>query len=235
MKVKRLRLGYCPICKKLTFFLARYDWLRDHYLCIRCNSIPRYRALIETLETYFTNWREMHIHESSPCGAASDYIAKECKNYVPSFFFPEIAPGNTKSGYRCENLEQQTFDDGVFDLVVTQDVLEHVFHPEKAFREIARTLKRGGAHVFTVPWYYWQKTVVRSRQVGDHIEYLLPPEYHGNPISPDGSLVVREWGYDIGQFIEHHSGMFTQAIYIHSPFKGIEGKFLEVFVARKSE
>ena len=29
--------------------------------------------------------------------------------------------------------------------------MEHIFDPSKAFSEIARTLKTGGAHIFTVP------------------------------------------------------------------------------------
>jgi len=234
MKFKRVRLGYCPICKKYTVFVARYHWLRDHYLCVRCKSIPRFRALIETLETHFPNWRELCIHESSPCGAASELIAKECKHYVASHFFSDIAPGMMKWGYRCENLEHQTFADGTFDLVITQDVLEHVFHPENAFREIARTLKNNGAHVFTVPWYHWQKTVVRAKELDGKVEYLLPPEYHGNPINTNGSLVIREWGYDMCWFIHHVSGMVTNVVSLYNPYKGIEGKFLEVFISRKS-
>jgi SAM-dependent methyltransferase len=38
-----------------------------------------------------------------------------------------------------------------FDLYLTQDVFEHLFDPAAAFREIARTLRTGGAHVFTTP------------------------------------------------------------------------------------
>ena len=37
------------------------------------------------------------------------------------------------------------------DLHVTQDVLKHVFHPEKVFKKIARTLKPDGIHIFSVP------------------------------------------------------------------------------------
>jgi 2-polyprenyl-3-methyl-5-hydroxy-6-metoxy-1,4-benzoquinol methylase len=44
-----------------------------------------------------------------------------------------------------------TFGDETFDLTITQDVMEHVFNPEKAFQEIMRTTKSGGAHVFTTP------------------------------------------------------------------------------------
>ena len=79
-KFDRIRFGYSPICQKNTVFLSRYDWLRDHYRCQRCKSLPRYRAVIDVLERHFPNWRDLSIHESSPHGPASDMLdyKKEC-------------------------------------------------------------------------------------------------------------------------------------------------------------
>jgi SAM-dependent methyltransferase len=162
-------------------------------------------------------------------------LARECKKYVATHFFPDVPIGESRGGYRCENLEIQSFEDCSFDLVVTQDVFEHVLHPDRAFQEIARTLKLGGAHVFTVPWYYWQKTLVRVQEKEGHIEHLLPPEYHGNPISKSGSLVIREWGYDMLDFILQCSRMFTVVVHTNDPHKGIEAEFIEVFISRKEE
>jgi 2-polyprenyl-3-methyl-5-hydroxy-6-metoxy-1,4-benzoquinol methylase len=57
-----------------------------------------------------------------------------------------------------------TFADGTFDLIITQDVFEHVMQPAETFREIARVLKPGGAHIFTMPWYpNLQQTLQRAR------------------------------------------------------------------------
>ena len=47
--------GYCVICEKKATFIEHNDWLRDHYLCSTCNSIPRQRALIHALHTFFQN------------------------------------------------------------------------------------------------------------------------------------------------------------------------------------
>jgi SAM-dependent methyltransferase len=90
--------------------------------------------------------------EASP-GArrAGRRLAEECRHYVPSQYFPAKTPGSLDGGARCENLEALTFADGSIDLHITQDVLEHVVHPFTAFRKVARMLKPGGAHVFTVP------------------------------------------------------------------------------------
>ena len=60
--------GYCVICEKKATFIEHNDWLRDHYLCSTCNSIPRQRALIHALHTFFPKWNSYSIHESSPGG-----------------------------------------------------------------------------------------------------------------------------------------------------------------------
>ena len=149
----RLNRGYCTICDCAVWFNETGPWLRDQYLCLRCGSIPRNRALVKVLNDHFPGWRELRIHESSPGGASSDKIRRECKQYVASQFFHGVPRGQLKDGQRSENLEALTFPDQSFDLVITQDVFEHVLRPSKAFAEIARTLKPGGAHVYTVPYY----------------------------------------------------------------------------------
>ncbi len=229
----RFNKGYCPICESPTIFVEKGDWLRDDYLCVLCSSIPRWRALIEVLETHFPDWRQMRIHECSPGGASSAKLQREGAHYLPTHFFPDASPGSLKDGVRCENLESQTFADASFDLVITQDVLEHLFHPRNAFREIARTLKPGGAHVFTVPWYYRQPTRVRARRQDGEIVHLEPPDYHHNPVDPQGSLVTREWGYDLADAIYTSCGMTTTVIRIRDRSKGIDGEMCEVFISRK--
>lgn len=227
-------LGTCPICERHAIFIKAGPWLRDEFLCYRCRSIPRWRALIHVIQTRFPNWRDLHIHESSPGGPASQKLARECRSYVATHFFPDVPPGQMKNGFRCENLEQQTFADDSFDLVVTSDVFEHVLDPARGFSEIGRTLRLGGAHVFTVPWYWWKKTLVRAVRGGDGtIANVEPADYHGNPIDEKGSLVVTEWGPDLCDFIYRTSGLTTTAILIRDMKMGLAGEFCDVFVSTK--
>lgn len=228
-----VRRGNCPVCEGRTLFVEASPWLRDDYFCARCRSIPRFRALVRVLDGRFPDWRDLAIHESSPAGASSAKIARECRRYVPTRFFPEAEPGTVKDGCRCENLERQTFEDESFDLVVTQDVFEHVLDPGLAFAEVARTLKPGGAHVFTLPWYSWKPTLVRAHREDGTVVYDCEPEYHGDPIDPRGSLVVTEWGTDLLEFVERSSGMTTTAERILDERQGICGEFREVFVSLK--
>jgi SAM-dependent methyltransferase len=230
----QIHRGYCTICERHVFFAKAGPWLRDEYLCLRCHSIPRNRALLKVLTQHFPLWREMRIHESSPCGPASDKIRRECPGLIASQFFLDVPRGEVKDGQQSEDLESLTFPDSSFDLVITQDVFEHILRPERAFAEIARTLKPGGAHVYTVPYYRGKKTLVRAQAAeSGGIEYLMDPDYHANPVDGEGSLVVTEWGDEICDLIFQASGMTTSIFSFFNTNLGLEGEFLDVFVSRK--
>lgn len=227
-------MGYCPVCKLKTVFLKRGPWLRDYYICLFCRSIPRQRALMHHLNKHFPNWIKLSIFESSPNGASSKYLKSKCRDYIPSQFWPDVPLGDDRNGMRCENLESLTFKPESFDLIITQDVFEHVLNPDAGFREVARVLKPGGAHVFTIPVYDHEVSMTRARANGKDIEYLAEPQFHKNPIDPNGSLVVTEWGYDVVEYIYKASGLNTDVYNQPQPRLGIEGAFLDVLISRKS-
>jgi len=228
--------GYCPTCTQQVTFVARDAWLRDNYRCSNCRSIPRERALMLAIEKYYPDWRSLTIHESSPGNrGASKRLFQECSQYIPSQFFPDQIPGSFAGKFRCENLETLTFADESIDLHVTQDVLEHVYHPSKVFSEIARTLKPGGAHIFTVPLVNKHNPSMLRTRVSDtgEIFHYAPPVYHGNPISNEGSLVTIDWGFDICRHIFESCGLFTHLVYIDDLSKGIRAEYIEVLVTVK--
>ena len=138
-------------------------------------------------------------------------------------------------GWRCENLEKMSFADSSIDLHVTQDVLEHIFDPAATFKEVARTLRPGGMHICTVPLVNKERpTEVCAKLKPDGtIEHLREPEYHGNPVSDQGSLVTHLWGYDICEFIFRSSGLFTEMVYLDILEHGIRAEYIEVLVTRK--
>lgn len=227
--------GYCAVCESQTTFTAHHEWLRDHYRCDRCGSIPRERALLTVLERSCPRWREADLHESSPGMPSSHLLARACPGYVGTQYFPDQPLGEPHQGFRNEDLSRQTFADDSFDIVVSQDVMEHVFEPEASFREIARTLRPGGAHVFTTPVFAGQaETELRARMTDGVVEHLVEPEYHANPVDPEGSLVTVHWGQDIGELVLAWSGLLTTIHRIVDRGLGLDGEFLEVLVSRKS-
>lgn len=228
--------GYCPCCDRKVVFSSIDSWLRDYFYCNNCFSIPRQRALILTVDKYFPNWRELSIHESSPSdNSLSNKLRDNCKNYTATQYYPDQPFGKTINGFRNEDLEKQKFENESFDIVITQDVMEHVYDPENAFKEIARTLKKGGAHIFTVPIINKHKeTEVWAIKGKDgKPKFLKNPEYHKNPVDPDGSPVTMHWGFDIIDYIKEKSGLETIIEYINNLDYGIRAEYIEVLVSIK--
>lgn len=218
-------------------FASSDHWLRDGFKCSGCGSIPRERALMRVLAELAPDWRSLAIHESSGCSVSSNRLRAQCPGYVATQYDPATPWGQTHiHGYRCEDLEAQTFADASFDIVITQDVFEHLFAPDRAIAEIARTLKPGGFHICTVPIVRGaQPSVRRARRRRDgSVEHLAPAEYHGNPMDPDGALVTVDWGYDIADYLDRASGLSTTIHTIDDLSHGIRAAYIEVLVSRKS-
>lgn len=97
------------------------------------------------------------------------------------------------------DIMQSGFPADSFDFVLSNEVLEHVPDLDAALLDTARILKPGGRFIATFP-FHWEndETLVHARLVEGTVEHLLPPEYHGNPVDPDGgSLVFQIPGWDI--------------------------------------
>jgi SAM-dependent methyltransferase len=226
--------GYCPICESDTRFEASQEKLRDFYVCVRCRTIPRQRAVVEVLNLVEPQWKRKTVHESSPC---IDFFGKHCSGYTYSYYFKGVPLGSRKDGVLCENLESLTFGESTFDVFVTQDVLEHVFDPAQAMREIARVLKPNGVHVFTAPK---NKRLLLSRQrarllADGSVEHLLPEKYHGSPIGDGRSLVTWDYGTDFDDLLGLWSGYLVSDYVLRDHARGIDGECLDVFVMRKDE
>jgi hypothetical protein len=127
--------GHCVCCDEEVTFEAHDSWLRDSYFCLNCRCKPRERALMATIEKYYPNWKDIKIHESSPIKrGASVKLRKYSTNYLASQYYPTKEFGSIIDGFKNEDLENQTFADESFDLVITSDVMEHLYNPEKALK-----------------------------------------------------------------------------------------------------
>ena len=204
--------GFCPACGHDTVFDVVDPWLRDGYLCRRCGSIPRERALAMVLRQLRPNLEELVIHESSPVWRGiSQHLRDSCPHYIPSYCWPGEPLGAQVEGYRNEDLERLTFADASIDVHVTQDVLEHVFDLDRANQEIERTLRPGGVHVFTTPLVNGAQPTFRRARRNDRgeVEHLAPPAVHGNPIDESGSLVTFDFGFDLPRLIGQATQLTT--------------------------
>ena len=230
----KIKQGFCPCCDKEVEFIAKQNWLRDNYLCSNCKCIPRERHLTYIIEEIFPNWKELTIHESSPGNrGASAKLQNNCINYIASHYYPN-SQEQYVNGYKNIDLHHQNFDDETFDLVVTQDVFEHLPYPKQAIKEIARTLKKGGYFISTIPLVNkFKPTQQWAELVDGGVKFFYEPDYHGNPIDPKGSPVFWHYGYDISSKLIEWSGMETIIVNNVIPELGIEAELLEVIICRK--
>lgn len=217
-------------------FASAYDWYRDHLQCSNCQSIVRERALSLVLNELAPNWRTLRIHESSPLDRGiSQKLRLHAPRYLASYFFPNKPAGEFVGNLRNENLENQTFYDETFDLVITLDVMEHVFSPSKAYQEIYRTLRRGGLYIHTFPIRKWlvEGAMARAQQEPEGQVKLLvePPEFHGSPTGD--CLVTYDYGYDIAQKISTWAPFDVRVSRFWDQRHGIIGDYTEVIVCQK--
>lgn len=229
--IPKINTGYCHCCRQNTTFTIYGDWLRDTYLCNKCESLPRQRALQHILDLYIANWTSLKIHESSP---SNTLISDLCIHYSSSQYLEGVSLGTKKDNVLCENLEKLTFADETFDLVITQDVMEHVYSPKNALNSIMRVLKQGGVHVFTTPKHPGLlSSYPRIVRTDNGIKHLVEPSYHGNPVGDGRSLVTYDYGSDFEDLVSEWTGYSLQTYVTRDQSLGLDGEYLEVFVMKK--
>ncbi|UDL93227.1 class I SAM-dependent methyltransferase [Lichenihabitans sp. PAMC28606] len=190
------------------------------------------------LDETMPDWRFVHIHESSPSDRGiSKKLKESAKYYTASQFFPGKPFGIDVDGFRNEDLESQTFDDASFDIVVSLDVMEHVFNPSAVYQEVYRTLKHGGVYLHTFPMYkYLSEGATRRAEIssGGEVRHLIePPQYHLNPVDSRGSLVTFDYGYDITRLINEWAPFDVRISRFWDESHGIIGEHTEVVICRK--
>lgn len=176
--------------------------LRESLLCNGINS--RLRAvLLELLSTQtamglFDNQIRVYAPE------ALTPLALLLRGRYPFFIGSEYLPTESEQQLYFpiphQDLQALTFPNNAFHIVVSNEVFEHLPHLDKALAEIHRVLKTGGILIATFPFAFASAhSIVKARlNQSQEIEYLMEPEFHGNPVAPEqGALVYEIPGWDI--------------------------------------
>jgi SAM-dependent methyltransferase len=205
--------GFCPVCGNRATFASdepvTSPCKRNTFICDRCGSCARNRhvaqAILDRLPTTppsaslreFARRFDGAIWQTSTYGAIADAL-RAARNFTGTEFIDATSSGRIVDGVRHEDIQASSFADASLDLVITEDVLEHVPSPDLAFAEIRRVLKPGGFHIGTIP-VNWGRAVSVPRAVieGGALRHILPPEYHVDPTRRDGVLAFTEYGQDI--------------------------------------
>jgi Methyltransferase domain len=204
-------LGRCNICGGYSAFFSQNENYRESLVCAVCKTISRYRSIARgillaiselrgiqahsiveinkimdgaSLKIYDTQVPFCYENDSYPIPyllSKSKWIDVQTSTYIP------LEPWGVELGRNItnQNLEQLTFLDNSFYIVITADVMEHVRLDTRAHQEIRRVLKPGGIYLFTVPHFRHQSESMIRVVVTDPLDpskdqFVMEKEYHGD-------------------------------------------------------
>ncbi len=158
------------------------------HLIVEEQSLDSYLYLTESISE---NYRYFKTYFNKIIG--SEYIDENLKG------------GKIIDGIMHQDMENLSFKDNEFDIIVSSDVLEHVPDYKKGLQEVYRCLKIGGVSYMTFPFALnYKKNLTRAyKDKSGKIIHLLTPEYHGDTLrsgshyKQEGSLCYRLFGWEL--------------------------------------
>jgi hypothetical protein len=226
--------GFCIPCNKPTQFhidkhcgsidLEHGKWLpnfRERLVCTDCQLNNRQRLIATLVKQEFVNtipaYSKIYFMEQvTPIFTWAKLNCTNCEINGSEYLGYEYDPGQVINGVRHEDVTKLSFADNSLDLIISNDVFEHVPDPLQSFKECARVLKSGGKLISTFPFHNAAtQSVTRASLNNGRIEHHLEPVFHGNPVSEEGSLVFTDFGWDVLDMIKN-AGFFEVQLEIYS-------------------
>ncbi len=236
------RAGWCPVCGRRTVFVVVHpERIREDARCLWCRSLARNRYValcavecfagrgIRSLKD-FACVADLRVYNLAAQGCFVR-VWGEAPNITCSEHLERGLSGEVCDRVLCQDVERLSFPDESFDLVLSEEVFEHVRDWRRGMREVLRVLRPGGHHVFSVPLHLNEPTRDRFAR-GDGDVCLLPAEYHGDPIR-GRSVVQTSFGYDAGALVAElgFEVRLRIASYAEQVRYGVFGSY--TFIARK--
>jgi SAM-dependent methyltransferase len=234
---------HCLVCGRASVAEIRAANLRESCRCIRCGASNRQRQVAAVILAagraprprslaQFASATPASIYNTEAGGALHRALSTASHYRCSEYVSPDTRGGAVVDGVEHQDLCSLSFPGAAFDLVISGDVLEHVPDPYAAHREIRRVLRDGGRHVFTVPFDHREcldQTRARRRADGT-VEHLLEPQYHEDPVHPEGALVYTIFGLEMLIHLRR-IGYVVRVHHLHRPAHGIFGDNALVFEA----
>jgi len=166
--------------------------------------LSRNRALLQVLQRIFASLDQLAQQDVYLVEAVSGFaqwlkrqLGKEhltCSEYLEE-------AEHEFAGIDHQDLCALTYSDTSFDLVICNELFEHVQELDQAFREIARVLRPGGRLMATCPMAFGQRdSIIRAvhNSATGQAELVTEADFHGDPMRPGtGSLVYRIPGWEV--------------------------------------
>lgn len=200
--------AFCHACERAIALLAdrQHSWdgrvnFRERLVCPGCQLNTRMRFMAHLLRETVRGLParpRVYLHEQVTSFFAWAQRSLAAEVLGSEYLGHDLAGGTVIDGIRHEDALALSFADESFDVIVSQEVLEHVPSITDAIDETARVLAPNGRLLLSVPFDQTaDETVQRARLVSGVVEHLQEPVFHGNPVSPEGSLVFYDHGWDL--------------------------------------
>jgi hypothetical protein len=175
------------------------DNFREGLVAGELNS--RQRAMLQcvkTLNPCHQGLSATNIYGFEQVTAFANRIKAVSPSFIGSEYLPDIDARRANPHLRHEDALNLSFLNDSFDVVFSNDVIEHVPDVDRALAEVYRVLRPRGVFVSTFPFCYGEYSSVKKASLIDNeIVFHSEPEYHGNPVDPKGSLVFEIPGWEI--------------------------------------
>ena len=160
----------------------------------------RKRAILHCLFRELGDPAQTMVYAPEAFSPMSRQLAQRLPRFVCSEYFPDEAKRQRHPGVRHEDLAALSFASASIDRILVNDVFEHVPDLAAVLSELQRVLAPGGILYSTFPFATNRdEHLLRARLVEGTVEHILPPDYHGDPLRPQGALV-----FAIGVVVEDH-------------------------------
>ena len=226
--------GRCNVCgNEIQFFYLDPVLYRESLTCGECLTTSRYRSIARGILKAIKELTGIQAPSLAELKPDIDNVSISVYDTQPAFYYDTTAYPIPDLLARCQwiesktsiyrpheplgfqlkpnvtnqNLEELTFPDNSFDILITSDVMEHVRLDRKAHQEIRRVLKPGGFYLFTVPHFRHERETLVRVQVTDPADpakdqFVMEKEYHGDANSEDHrALSYRSYGTDLDEFL----------------------------------
>lgn len=238
LKRKKSFEGYCSICSAITPFQSPClenanpdEWvnLRECFTCSKCGFIARHRLYYDVLMSYASEEiQDSKILLFEHVTPFAKMMANRYSSVVTcEFLSPEYKSGTAHDvngdSILHQDMQAMSFPDSSFDILLHSDVLEHVPDYRKGLEECRRVLKPEGLLCFACPLYDVYRTKVRAEMIDGKLVHHMQPEYHGNPLTPEGSLAFVSLGWDMVNTLQDLEFSDINMNVMFSPFKGYVG------------
>lgn len=239
--------GYCQVCKKQSDFLI--DWLfsynnrpnyRERLVCTGCGLTNRQRFIISRVNEFDSingNINDIYMYE-----AVTPFYSYVRRQYDrmrvigSEYFGSGKTSGEIINGVRHEDATALSFSDNSFDIIISNDVYEHVPDIHKSLKEAYRVLRPSGRLLMTILFWSSDRFTKRRARLNEDgsISDLLPPVYHANPVSEKGSLVYYDYGWDFLDYCKSAGFKDAYALGYYSVACGYLGNGIQLmFIAIK--